>query len=137
MTRLEALEETANRNWGTMSHAQMLAHCQKPLDVANENLVIKRSIVSYLFGSMMKKKLIDKGEDFKKNLPTVKEFKITSELNFEIEKAISKAKIYELGQKREVVIKVKTHPFFGKMSQVEWGVLLYKHLDHHFKQFGI
>ncbi|MBC7523286.1 MAG: DUF1569 domain-containing protein [Flavobacterium sp.] len=78
-----------------------------------------------------------KGENFKKNLPTAKEFKITFELDFEKEKANLKAKIYELGQKGEDVIKVKTHPFFGKMSPSEWGVLFYKHLDHHFKQFGV
>ena len=29
------------------------------------------------------------------------------------------------------------HPAFGPMSKRDWGVLLYRHLDHHFTQFGI
>lgn len=29
------------------------------------------------------------------------------------------------------------HPFFGKMTGEDWGHLMYKHLDHHFRQFGV
>lgn len=29
------------------------------------------------------------------------------------------------------------HPFFGKLSRRSWGVLGYKHLDHHLRQFGV
>ena len=28
------------------------------------------------------------------------------------------------------------HPFFGKLTSEEWGIGMYKHLDHHFRQFG-
>ena len=29
------------------------------------------------------------------------------------------------------------HPLFGSMSRREWGVVTYKHVDHHLKQFGV
>jgi Protein of unknown function (DUF1569) len=31
-----------------------------------------------------------------------------------------------------------THPhfFFGRLTPEEWSVLMYKHLDHHLRQFG-
>lgn len=29
------------------------------------------------------------------------------------------------------------HPAFGKMTSKAWGVPGYRHLDHHFKQFGV
>ena len=29
------------------------------------------------------------------------------------------------------------HSFFGKMTPEEWAVLMYKHLDHHLRQFGV
>lgn len=29
------------------------------------------------------------------------------------------------------------HPAFGKMNARDWGVLRYKHTDHHFRQFDI
>jgi len=28
------------------------------------------------------------------------------------------------------------HPLFGSMSWREWGVVTYKHADHHLRQFG-
>lgn len=29
------------------------------------------------------------------------------------------------------------HPAFGRMDKRDWGVLLLRHVDHHFKQFGV
>ena len=29
------------------------------------------------------------------------------------------------------------HPLLGKMSRRAWGVLGYKHIDHHLRQFGV
>lgn len=29
-----------------------------------------------------------------------------------------------------------THPLFGSMKHHDWGVLVYRHLDHHLEQFG-
>jgi hypothetical protein len=27
--------------------------------------------------------------------------------------------------------------FFGRMTPEEWAILMYKHLDHHLRQFGV
>jgi len=29
------------------------------------------------------------------------------------------------------------HPFFGKMTAKQWGILAHKHVDHHLRQFGV
>jgi Protein of unknown function (DUF1569). len=29
------------------------------------------------------------------------------------------------------------HPAFGRMSRGDWGVLTYRHSDHHLRQFGV
>jgi hypothetical protein len=29
------------------------------------------------------------------------------------------------------------HPAFGRMTGKAWGVLVYRHMDHHLKQFGV
>jgi LPS sulfotransferase NodH len=29
------------------------------------------------------------------------------------------------------------HSFFGRLTPQEWAVLMYKHLDHHLRQFGV
>ena len=28
------------------------------------------------------------------------------------------------------------HPFFGPLKPQQWAILMYKHLDHHLRQFG-
>jgi len=29
------------------------------------------------------------------------------------------------------------HSFFGPLTPDEWAILMYKHLDHHLRQFGV
>jgi hypothetical protein len=29
------------------------------------------------------------------------------------------------------------HPLFGEMDEADWDVLMYRHLDHHLRQFGV
>jgi len=29
------------------------------------------------------------------------------------------------------------HPAFGPLSRRAWGVLIYRHMDHHLRQFGV
>jgi hypothetical protein len=29
------------------------------------------------------------------------------------------------------------HPFFGRLQPEQWAILMYKHLDHHLRQFGV
>lgn len=29
------------------------------------------------------------------------------------------------------------HPAFGRLSAKQWGVLIYRHMDHHLRQFGV
>jgi hypothetical protein len=29
------------------------------------------------------------------------------------------------------------HPAFGRLSRRAWGVLVYRHTDHHLRQFGV
>lgn len=136
ISRLENLKFTSERKWGKMTVSQMLVHCQKPMEVAAQKLVVKRNLISLLFGKMMKNKLIVKGLDFDKNLPTAKEFIVAADCDFEIERTKLLNMIHAFYNSGPSAIKTNTHPFFGKMSPSEWGLLFYKHLDHHLLQFG-
>jgi hypothetical protein len=31
----------------------------------------------------------------------------------------------------------RAHTFFGSLTPDEWAQLMYKHLDHHLRQFGV
>src|SRR5690554_7641384 len=77
ITRLNNLSETSQPTWGKMTITQMLSHCQKPLEVANGNLKLDtkigfaKKLVLKLF-----KPLMYNDKPWKRNLGTVKEFKI-------------------------------------------------------------
>lgn len=59
---------------GKRNVSQILAHCEKPFEIAEQKIVIKRNLISRLFGRIMKVKRINMGEDFKTNVPAVKAF---------------------------------------------------------------
>lgn len=134
--RLEKLHAETQPQWGKMNAAQVVLHCQKPLDVADGKLVLKRSLIGFLFGKMAKNDFLKRAE-FKKNLPTAPEFKITVSPEFEKEKQVLLELIRKFGTMGPKVLVNKKHPFFGTMNDDEWGILQYKHLDHHLNQFGL
>jgi hypothetical protein len=38
---------------------------------------------------------------------------------------------------RDEIQEWPAHPAFGQLSRKDWGVLVYKHIDHHLRQFGV
>jgi hypothetical protein len=134
--RLEKLTPTSQPLWGKMSVGQMVLHTQKPLDVCEGKLNLKRGLIGILFGKWAKNDFLKRPE-FKKNLPTAPAFKITGWTEFEKEKEVLAMQIIRFREQGPSIIKNLTHPFFGEMSIEEWGILQYKHLDHHLKQFGV
>lgn len=134
--RLKQLTADTTPIWGKMSAAQVVMHCQKPLDVADGKLILNRSLIGFLFGKMAKNSFLKKDE-FDKNLPTASQFRITDNPEFEDEKQTLMELIKKFGTVGPKVLVNKKHPFFGTMTDEEWGILQYKHLDHHLRQFGL
>ncbi|MEO8517107.1 MAG: DUF1569 domain-containing protein [Flavobacterium sp.] len=136
ISRIEKLTPNTEPGWGKMNPAQMLSHCQCPMNVAFGDLSLKSNFILLLVGRLYKKKILA-APGFKKNSPTAPDFIRNGECNFETSKSelIQKINLFsELGEK---AIKSYKHPFFGTMSAEEWDVLQWKHLDHHLKQFGV
>ena len=135
IARLQALQPTAQAQWGKMNVAQMLAHCQAPFETYFGHMKLKQSFIGLLFGGFVKKKLFS-NQPWKKNLPTAKEFMVFDERDFNIEKEKLLSFIKRFIAEGKNISSPK-HPFFGKMNHQEWGILAYKHLDHHLQQFGV
>jgi len=134
--RIKALSASSKGLWGKMSVAQMLAHCQRPFRAALSEDKTKRGLLSYLFGSMTKRNFLN-SETFRKNLPTAPGFKITHQPDFEEERNKLLADFEHFLSIDTDILATKVHPFFGPMNESEWYELMYKHLDHHLKQFGV
>ncbi|WP_159799783.1 DUF1569 domain-containing protein [Flavobacterium sp. MK4S-17] len=134
--RINKLTPISLSEWGKMTVSQMLLHCQQPINVSRGTLVLKPNLISFLFGKMAKKKMAG-AQPFRHSLPTIKEFKITHEPDFETEKQNLIALVKTFSDEGHAAIKVTKHPFFGEMTMQEWDTLQWKHLDHHLKQFGV
>ncbi len=137
ISRLNKLTETTKAQWGTMNVDQMLYHCQGPLEVAigTKQLNTKIGFMKKLLFKAFKPVMYN-DKLWNQNIPTAKEYISKGSYNFNDEKEKLTAVIKEFSK-----LKTKTdwpaHPFFGKFTTEQWGKLQYKHLDHHFRQFGV
>ncbi|NJM78561.1 MAG: DUF1569 domain-containing protein [Flavobacterium sp.] len=127
--RINLLTPYAKPQWGKMTVDQMLSHCISPIDVAFGTQKLKMSFPMRILGRMMKKSWLDAPE-FKKNSPTAKEFIRKDTYDFELTKTELIQKVEKLGEGFQV-IKIETHPFWGKLNETDWNNLQWKHLDHH------
>lgn len=135
LSRLAKLTPDSKALWGKMSVDQMLAHCQAPLQVALGEKQLKRTLIGFLFGAIAKKQLTNE-KPFSKNMPTDPGFVIREERDFINEFQKLEKLIERFAESDPEQIASRTHPFFGKMTPEQWGILSWKHLDHHLRQFN-
>lgn len=72
-----------------------------------------------------------------RNMSTIPTIMIVDKREFEVEKEKLKQNIITLQSDGPNNCTNHPHPFFGVLTSEEWGKGIYKHLDHHFKQFGV
>ena len=119
-----------------MNVAQMLSHCKNPLMVALGRKDLKKPnfLTKLLYKSFKSAMYNDKL--WKKNLGTPKEYKVVAEKDFNSEKAALLGLIDDFYEERKREV-WEPHPVFGYFTYDQWGMLQYKHLDHHLRQFGV
>jgi hypothetical protein len=79
--------------------------------------------------------LKNENSSFPKNSQTRSAFKVTEDVtNLEEEKEKWKKLISRYGTFNQADF---THWFFGKITRAQLGEFIYKHSDHHLKQFGV
>ncbi len=136
IARINSLTPESKSIWGKMSVDQMLVHCKLATDVAFGKQDLKINFLIKLLGKILKKKVFYGGE-MSKNSPTAKEFIITGHHDLEKVKAELIVNISRFASEGKKSIKTMNHPFWGKMTYQDWDALLWKHTDHHLKQFGV
>src|SRR5437899_2664955 len=127
--RLAQLQPGAERQWGKMTAAQMMAHCSVALEVATGDRPRKQKLIGKIFGPFVRSSLLGE-KPFGRNSPTDPAFIITEEKDFEAEKrrlAGIVDRFCDLGPEKA---SVQMHSFLGTLNGEEWGIMMYKHLDH-------
>jgi hypothetical protein len=132
INRINLLNENSTPQWGKMNVSQMIKHCTQWDEMALGKRIYKQSFIGKLFGKMALKDMM-KDEPIKRNLPTVPSFKIKENGNVEDEesKLINSINEYASFSNENFI-----HPFFGRMTKENTGIMIYKHVDHHLKQFN-
>jgi hypothetical protein len=136
--RLENLTPASSAKWGTMNVAQMLAHCNVTYEMIYEpEKHPKPNGFKRFMLKLIVKPIVVNDKQYKENGPTAPAFKIVSEREFETEKA----RLIDFLNRTQALggahFDGKESNSFGALKTNEWNAMFYKHLDHHFRQFGV
>jgi hypothetical protein len=135
LQRVERLTPERRGRWGSMNAPQMVVHladairmASGELAVASRNVPILRHFpVKHLFVYCL---------PFPKGAPTAPELLARQPAAWTTE-IVGLRQELEAFARRGPAATAPEHPAFGRMSGRAWGALVYRHMDHHLRQFGV
>ena len=137
-TRLSQLKPDSPRLWGKMSPQQMLAHCSAAMEMAlGDRIIPTAPLPLRLLGRIIKPIVMGNDKPIRRNAPTAKELVISDQPDLATERERLAQMIARFASAGAPACTRNPHPFFGRLSPDEWSILVYKHLDHHFRQFSV
>jgi hypothetical protein len=134
--RLGRLRPDSKRQWGKMTSAQAVAHCSAGLEMALGSIKPPRVLMGRLIGGAIKRFVVRSAQPMRPNSPTAAELVVDGVRDFDEERLRLSNLIDRFRAGGEGSCTTHPHPFFGSLTPQEWSVLMYKHLDHHLRQFG-
>jgi hypothetical protein len=135
--RIAKLNTTTQAKWGKMNVAQMLAHCNVTYEMLYENIHPKPNFFMKLVLKSFVKPIVTNEKPYKESSQTAPAFIITDERDFEKERKRLIDYINKTQALGDNAFQGKESHSFGSLSSTEWNNLMYKHLDHHLRQFGV
>jgi len=136
-SRIARLEPSSPRQWGKMNPAQAMAHCAIAMEWAVGDTRPPRMFVGRIFGPLAKSQLLKGEAQMRKNTPTAKSLVIPNERDLRTESQRLTALIDRFSTGGPQACTNHPHTFFGTLTPDEWARLMYKHLDHHLRQFAL
>jgi hypothetical protein len=133
--RLTQLTPDRRAEWGRMSAQQMVCHLVASVQMATGERAVAAKQTPLRYPVI--KHLVLYALPFPKNVPTAPELVVASTPNAwdkdvgDLQAALDR--FVARGREARWV----DHPVFGRLSAKQWGVLVYRHVDHHLRQFGV
>lgn len=120
--------------WGRMTCPQMVVHITDAFGLYCGDIKsgLKRTPIQYFPLKHAFVYLLP----MPKNVPTARELKSRVPGDWDVEIERLRAAIARFSDRRTST-DWPEHPLFGRMSACAYGVLAYKHTDHHLRQFGV
>jgi hypothetical protein len=117
-----------------MNAPQMVAHLMNWAQMSSGELTTRPMRVPLRYTPL--KQLVIYWLPFPKGIPTAPELVAREPAEWAMETAALRAHIASFAT-AESTTQWPLHPAFGQLTPRAWGVLCYRHIDHHFRQFGI
>jgi Protein of unknown function (DUF1569) len=134
--RMAQLRPDSERHWGKMNVAQMVAHCCGGMEWAVGDKTPPRMFVGRILGAIVKPMALRDEEPMRRNSPTSKDLVVDDDRNLDSERERLRGLVDRFAKGGPAGCTTHPHSFFGRLTPKEWAVLMYKHLDHHLRQFG-
>lgn len=132
--RLAALTPDAERRWGSMTAPQTVAHLADAARMALGDLPCQSKTLPIRYPPL--KQLIVYWLPFPKGAPTAPELIGRAPPSWTTGVSDLTALLDRLARQPSDR-NWPEHPAFGRLSRRAWGVLVYRHMDHHLRQFGV
>ena len=132
--RAHLLEPETVALWGRMTCPQMLAHANDVLRMYLGEITTEYQKVPLRFPIV--KQLAIYWLPWGKGIPSAPELFRATDIDWSEEQRVLPLLLERIAT-RDPSTPFPLHPFFGKLSPRAWGVLGYRHTDHHLRQFGV
>jgi hypothetical protein len=131
--RIESIAADARPRWGKMTAGAMLAHLTQSMKMACGEIHCRTKQLPFRYFPL--KQLIVYLLPFPKGSPTAPELLEGADIPAEQSKAELRRLFSEFASRNGT--HWPEHPAFGTLTESQWGVLSYRHLDHHLRQFDV
>jgi len=138
--RILQLRSESERQWGSMTVAQTLAHCTSGVEMAMGVIHPKRApFPANIIGPLIKPLVFRDDKPMRRNSPSLPELfsEEPTQCEFQRERSKLLTAIDSFATQGAAGCSQYPHPFFGPLNPQQWAILMYKHLDHHLRQFGV
>lgn len=132
--RVAQLRPDAPARWGKFTAPQMVCHLTDATRMATGELAIPSRNLPLRYFPL--KQLIIYVLPFPKGAPTAPQLigRVATTWGSELASLDAALDQFQAQQQRQ---QWPEHPAFGRLSRHAWGTLVYRHTDHHLRQFGV
>lgn len=136
-SRIAKVNENSLPLWGKMRADQMLAHCCVPFEYVFEERNDAPAIwLRWMLRAFFKNAMVNK-VPYSPNTPTAPMFIKTGQYEIAEQKSRLIQYLQRVNELGPTHFEGKKQISLGKLTAKEWDSLLYKHLDHHLRQFEV
>jgi hypothetical protein len=135
--RIGKLTPSSQHLWGKMTAPQAVAHCANAMEMALGEMRPPREFVGRILGPLVKRLALGNDAPLRPGAPTSPSIRVDDDRELEPERLRLLRLIDKFTAAGPAGCTKHPHAFFGSLTPEQWSILMYKHLDHHLRQFGV